>query len=152
MQVDLLIECTDRTSFKRGIRYLNGRKQVLLQDDIDTTGTIMWRMHTNATVTVDGTTATLTIGDKKLTMSILNAPDGVSMTTMAATRLDGDPSLPTGQVDQPNPGVTVVAISLPAGSYSLQVLFNPQWDGMSSSDYVTPPSVAIDSWTLRSHD
>ena len=131
---------------------LNGRKQVLIQDEISTTAYIQWRMHTNATVTVDGTTATLTIGDKKLTMSILNAPDGVSMTTMAATRLNGDPALPTGQVDQPNPGVTVVAISRPAGSYSLQVLFNPQWDGMSSSDYVTPPSVAIDSWTLRSHD
>ena len=43
-------------------------------------------------------------------------------------------------------------IDLPAGEYSLQVLFTPQWPDMSSSDYVTPPSVAIDSWTLRSHD
>ena len=140
------------TSFKRGIRFLNGRKQVLLQDDITATGTIMWRMHTNATVTVDGSTATLKIGDKTLTMSILNAPDGFSMTTGAAVRFNDDPALPAGQTDQENPGVTVVMISLPAGEYSLQVLFNPQWDGMSSSDFVTPPSVALDSWTLRSHD
>ena len=112
----------------------------------------MWRMHTNATVSVDGTTATLTIGDKKLVMSIVDPPDGVTMTTGAAVRFDDDPPLPSGQVDQPNPGVTVVMINLPAGTYSLQVLFNPQWDDMSSSDYVTPPSVAIDSWTLRSHD
>ncbi|KAH9944202.1 chondroitin AC/alginate lyase [Epithele typhae] len=140
------------TSFKRGIRYLNGRKQVLLQDDINASGDIMWRMHTNATVTVDGTTATLKIGDQTLTMSILNAPSGVSLTTGDAVRFSDDPALPAGQVDQENPGVTVVMISLPAGQYSLQVLFNPQWDGMSSSDFVTPPSVAIDSWTLRSHD
>ncbi|KAI1789797.1 chondroitin AC/alginate lyase [Ganoderma leucocontextum] len=140
------------TSFKRGIRLLNGRKQVLLQDDINASGTIMWRMHTNATVTVDGTTATLKIGDKTLTMSILNAPSGVSMTTGAAKRFDTDPALPTGMTDQDNPGVTVVMINLPAGQYSLQVLFNPQWDGMSSSDFVTPPSVPIDSWTLTSHN
>ena len=111
----------------------------------------MWRMHTNATVSVDGTTATLKIGDKTLTMSILNAPDGVSMTTGDAVRFDDDPALPDGQVDQPNPGVTVVMISLPAGSYSLQVLFNPQWDGMSSSDFQTPSAVAIDDWSLTSH-
>ena len=41
------------TSFKRGIRFLNGRKQVLLQDDIEASQPIMWRMHTNATVKVD---------------------------------------------------------------------------------------------------
>ena len=140
-----------RTSLKRGVRLLNGRKQVLLQDDINAQGTIMWRMHTNATVTVSGTTATLTIGDKKLVMSILDPPEGVTVTTGPAVRFDDDPPLPPGQTDMPNPGVTVVMINLPAGTYSLQVLFNPQWDGMSASDFQTPPSVPIDSWTLTSH-
>ena len=112
----------------------------------------MWRMHTNATVSVDGNTATLTIGDKSLQMSILNPPDGVTLTTGPAQRFDDDPPLPPNQVDQPNPGVTVVMISLPAGTYSLQVLFNPQWEGMSSSDFVTPPSVPIGQWTLTSHN
>ena len=145
-------ELDNRTSFKRGIRLLNGRKQVLLQDDINAQGTIMWRMHTNATVTVSGTTATLKIDDKTLIMSILNPPDGVTMTTGPAVRFDSDPPLPAGMTDQDNPTVTVVMINLPAGTYSLQVLFNPQWDGMSSSDFVTPPSVPIDQWTLTSHN
>ncbi|EIW64257.1 uncharacterized protein TRAVEDRAFT_68108 [Trametes versicolor FP-101664 SS1] len=140
------------TSWKRGVRLLNGRKQVLVQDDITASQAIMWRMHTNATVTPDGTSAKLQIGDKTLQMSILNAPSGASFTTAAAKRLDSDPPLIDGQTDQDNPGVTVVQISLPAGQYSLQVLFNPQWDGMSASDFVTPPAVAIDSWTLTSHD
>lgn len=114
----------------------------------------MWRAHTNATVTVDpsGTSATLEINGQKMQMQILNAPSGATITTAEPVRLSTDPALPTGAVDSPNPGVTVVVISLPAGTYSLQVLFNPQWDGMSTSDFVTPPSVAIDQWSLHSHD
>ncbi|OBZ79527.1 hypothetical protein A0H81_01229 [Grifola frondosa] len=151
---DLTSAYNDTTSFKRGIRMLNGRKQVLLQDDITASGSIMWRMHTNASVAIDssGTSATLTIGDQTLQMQILNAPSGATITQGPATRFSNDPPLPPGQVDQPNPGVTVVMISLPAGTYSLQVLFNPQWSGMSASDFVTPPSVPIDSWTLTSHN
>jgi hypothetical protein len=111
-------------------------------------------MHTNATVTVgsSGTTATLTLDGQTLEMSILNAPSGANITTGQAVRLAGDPALPSGAVDQPNPGVTVVMITLPAGQYSLQVLFNPQWPGLQQSNYVTPSSVPLTSWSLTSHD
>ena len=133
---------------------LNGRKQVLLQDDIEASQPIMWRMHTNATVKVDtsGTSATLTIGTQSLTMTILNAPAGAAFTTGDAVRFADDPPLPSDAVDSPNPGVTVVMINLPAGSHSLQVLFNPQWSGMSGSDFKTPPAVSIDDWSLTSHN
>ncbi|OBZ79350.1 3-ketoacyl-CoA thiolase 5, peroxisomal [Grifola frondosa] len=151
---DLTSAYNSTTSFKRGMRLLNGRKQVLLQDDINASGSIMWRMHTNATVAIDssGTSATLTIGDQTLQMQILNAPSGVTITQGPATRFSNDPALPANQTDQLNPGVTVVMINMPAGTYSLQVLFNPQWSGMSASSFVTPPSVPIDSWTLTSHN
>jgi len=141
------------TSYQRGIRTINGRKQILLQDEINASGTIMWRMHTNATVSVDsgGTSATLTLDGQIMKMQILDAPSGANITTMPATRLPGDPATPTGYPDQDNPGVTVVVINLPAGSYQLQVLFNPQWSGMSDSDYKTPSFVAIDSWSTTSH-
>lgn len=78
----------------------------------------MWRMHTNATVTVSdsGTSATLTIGDQTLVMQMLNPPSGAKFTTGDAVRLSSDPALPEGQVDQPNPGVTVVMIELDAGT------------------------------------
>ena len=135
---------------------INQRKQVLLQDDITASQPIEWRMHTNATVNVDssGTFATLTIGSQTMIMQILNMPSGAKLGTAQPVRFSTDPPLPTGpgDEDQPNTGVTVVTIDLPAGSYSLQVLFNPQWPGMSSSDFVTPPSVALDSWTLTSHN
>jgi len=135
-------------SVKRGIRLLNARRQVLLQDEINAQAAVEWRMHTNATVTVDGTTATLTLDGQTMQVSILNAPSGAAFTTTPATRLVANATI----VDQPNPGVTVLVISLPAGTYSLQVLFNPQWPGMSASDFVTPPSVALDSWSLISHN
>jgi hypothetical protein len=142
----------DATSVKRGIRLLNARQQVLLQDEVDAQGEVMWRMHTNATVNIDssGTSATLTLDNQTMIVQILNAPSGAVFTTSPAVRFPTDP-VPL-EADQPNPGVTVLIIDLPAGSYTLEVLFNPQWPGMAASDFVTPPSVALDSWTLTSHN
>ncbi|KAJ7200072.1 chondroitin AC/alginate lyase [Mycena haematopus] len=140
----------DATSVKRGIRLLNGRKQVLLQDEVTASQGIQWRMHTNATVSVDssGTSATLTLDGQTMKVQMLNPPSGAQFSTTPAVRFPTDPTPPVP--DQPNPGVTVLIIDLPAGTYNLQVLFNPQWPG--SVTYVTPPSVALDDWTLRSHD
>ena len=139
------------TSFQRGIRTINTRKQVLIQDDITAQGPIQWRAHTNATVTISssGTSATLSLGGETMDVTILNPTSGATFTTAEAVRFPTDPTPP--QPDQPNPGVTVLIISLPAGTYSLQVLFNPQWPGMSASDFVTPNSVPVTSWSLTSH-
>lgn len=140
----------------RGVRLLNGRKQVLIQDDFDgVTQAIEWRMHTNATVNVDtttGTTATLTLGGQTLQMQILNAPTGAKFTTGPAVRSNNPPALMNGQTDQENVGVTVMSIKLPAGSYNLQVLFNPQWSGMAASAFVTPKAVPVSQWGLTSHN
>ncbi|EKM61305.1 uncharacterized protein PHACADRAFT_247830 [Phanerochaete carnosa HHB-10118-sp] len=151
---DLTSGYNDTTSFLRGIRTLNKRQQVLLQDDITTSQPIMWRMHTNATVTIaaNGTTATLQIGDNTMQVQILSPSSGATFATMDPVRFPDDPPLPAGAVDSPNPGVTVLTISLSPGTYSLQVLFNPMWEGMSASDFVTPPSVPLDQWTLTSHN
>jgi hypothetical protein len=133
---------------------INGRKQVLLQDDINAQADIQWRAHTNATVTIDssGTTATLTLGGKTLQVQLVQPPPGAKFTKQDATRLSTDPALPSGASDQPNPGVTVLTVALPQGSYTLQMLFNPQWDGMAASAFVTPPTVAVNNWSLTSHN
>ncbi|KAI9513057.1 chondroitin AC/alginate lyase [Russula earlei] len=142
------------TSFLRGVRLLNGRRQVLIQDEINATGTVMWRMHTNATIALgaNSQSATLTRDGQTMIVTLLNAPSGAQFAVSNAVRLAGDPPLPANATDQPNPGVSVLSISLPAGQYSLQVLFNPQWPGLASSSYVTPPSVPLSSWSLTSHD
>lgn len=142
-------------SVQRGIRLLNGRKQVLLQDDItNAPAAFQWRVQTNATITTNGATATMALGGQTMIASILNAPSGVTFGTAQPTRLPTDPVLPTSAIDQdqPNPGVTVLTIDIPTGTNSIQVLWNPQWPGMSSSDFVTPPSVPVNNWSLTSHN
>ncbi|KIO31339.1 hypothetical protein M407DRAFT_220470 [Tulasnella calospora MUT 4182] len=141
-------------SVKRGIRLLNGRRQVLLQDDVSCNqGPIEWRMHTKATVQLDGSgfVATLTLNGHTMEIRIINPPNGACFKAEDAVRQPSDPSLPPGTIDQPNQGVTVLYISLPAGSYNLQVLFNPQWPDLAADHYVTPPFIQIDGWTLTSH-
>lgn len=139
----------------RGVRTIGSRKQVLIQDDITTTVPLQWRMHTNATVNVasSGTTATLTLDGQTLIVSMPSPPSGAAFTQGPTTRNPADPPLPTGQwdADQPNPGVTVLMVDLPAGQYNLQVLFNPQWPGMAASDFQTFPMVPVPQWSLASH-
>jgi len=136
------------SSVKRGVRMLNGRKQVLIQDEISSTAPVMWRMHTNATVSPNGASATLTLDGQTMQVSILSPTSGVKFETLDAKRFDTDVTPP--EPDQDNPGVTVLIINLPAGDNNLQVLFNPQWQ--DSTNFVTPPSVPLDNWSLRSHD
>ncbi|WRT64149.1 uncharacterized protein IL334_001078 [Kwoniella shivajii] len=143
---------------KRGIRYINGRKQILLQDDVTTSPTLQWRMHTNATVSTNQATATLTLGGETLVASIVQGPSGAAFSTASPTRSSSDPALPTGtgdaatyDQDQSNDGVTVLTIDVAdGGSFSLQVLFTPQWgSGFTAVDTVN--NVALDSWSLTSH-
>ncbi|TXT11232.1 hypothetical protein VHUM_01983 [Vanrija humicola] len=130
---------------KRGIRFVNGRKQVLLQDEVaaPTGQDVMWRMQTNATVTLNGDTqATLTLGGQTLVANIVQSqPAGLK-------------DSPAGVVDPvPAPGndpVTVLVIDNTAGGQTnIQVLFTPQWPGESLGTSVN--NVALDQWNLGSH-
>ena len=133
---------------------IGGRTQVLLQDDIEATESIMWRVQTNATITISssGTSATLQIGDAQMTVEILSPSSGAVFTTMDPVRLATDPPLPSGQSDLVNTGVTVLVIALEPGTNSLQVLWTPQCTALRSVAPVTPPSVPVSSWTLTSHN
>ena len=156
---DLTTAYTDgATSFKRGIRMVNSRRQILLQDEITATASVNWRMHTNATVVIDtaggNKTATLTLNGQTLIATILS-PSAATFSTTLPLRLPSMPLLPGGglgeDADQFNAGVTVLEITLPGGQYSIQVDFQPVWPGLSASDYTTPPSVALADWSLTSH-
>ncbi len=138
---------------KRGARFINGRTQILVQDEVDTTADIEWRMHTNATIdTPSDTKAVLKLNGKTLEANILSPATGAKFVVLQPVRYASDPPLPAGQSDQPNPTVSVLAIQLAAGKYNIQVLFNPQWPGKSASDFVTPPSIPLDSWSPTSHN
>lgn len=117
-------------------------------------------MHTNATVALSNSdrTATLTIGDETL-VATLRSPSGATFGTEDAQRLSSDPTTTqfdgatvTMSEDQPNPGVTVLTIDVAAGTNTIEVLFNPQWNGWTESDFVNPPDVAIADWSVTSHN
>ncbi|KAM0789094.1 hypothetical protein ACM66B_003151 [Microbotryomycetes sp. NB124-2] len=143
----------DANSVRRAIRLINGRRQVLLQDEIDASAQAQWRMHTNATVSLsnNGATASLELNGKTMTVEILEPASGVAFTAQEnPTRMSGDPALPSGQVDQPNDGVTL--LSIVTSAERIAVLFTPQWEGVSDNSYITPPIVPIQDWSLTSHD
>ena len=83
-------------------------------------------MHTNATISLsdNDTTATLSLGGQSL-IATLRQPSGgdVKFEVEEPVRLSTDPALPSGQVDQPNPGVSVLVIKCDAGSNVIEVLF-----------------------------
>lgn len=141
-------------SIQRGIRLLNARRQILLQDEIaGATAAVQWRAHTNATVALssDGRTATLTLAGQTMQAQLLS-PAGAKFGTAQPVRLSTDPALPSGGTDDPNPGVTVLTIDLGTTDSNVQVVFNPQWSGMDANAYVTPRSVALASWSTTSHN
>lgn len=141
---------------RRGIRFVNDRQQVLLQDEVDVpSGGVQWRMHTNATVTTSNgnMTATLELGGEKMEVLLTVSQGAAVFTTAEAVRYSSDPALPSDAAsqDQPNPGVTVLVIDLTTtGNTTVQVLFNPQTANAAS--FVTPPTVALADWSLTSHN
>jgi hypothetical protein len=137
---------------KRGIRFLPGRRQILLQDElVGITDTSQWRVQTNATISIDSTgrIATLALGGQNLVAQILS-PDGVTFQDLPSTRTSNAPAIDPGLTDMDNLGARVLAINLPTGDNTVQVLFNPQWDDFT--DFKTPPSVALADWSLTSHN
>lgn len=130
---------------------LPGRRQVLLQDELTVTEASQWRAQTNATISIDSTgrTATLSLGGENLVAQILS-PDGVTFSSLDPIRTDNAPRIAAGLTDIPNDGSRVLAIDIPTGTSTVQVLFNPQWADFD--DFKTPPTVPLASWSLDSHN
>ncbi|KAI5474361.1 heparinase II/III family protein [Pseudohyphozyma bogoriensis] len=151
------METAYMTPAMRGIRFLNGRRQVLLQDEITvpTGETVQWRIQTNATITLtnNNQTATLELGGETLQVQI-QSPSTAVFFVQADARYASDPVLPSDSLsqDQDNSPAQVLTIELAAGDQVIEVLFNPQWSDFSANDFITPASVALADWTLTSHD
>lgn len=130
---------------------LPGRRQVLLQDELTSiTEAAQWRVQTNATISIDSTgrIATLALGGQNLVAKILS-PDGVTFSDLPSSRTSKAPAIAPGLQDMDNGNARVLAIDIPAGTNTVQVVFNPQWSDFT--DFVDPPSVALADWSLTSH-
>ena len=120
----------DARAVRRGIALLEGRRQILVQDEIRTgkPSRVWWFMHTEADISVqpDGATALLTREGKKLWARVLS-PAGASFTVMDARALPTSPN-PPGQ--NANTGIRKLAISIEGVSDTrISVLLVPIPDG-----------------------
>ncbi|PWY97181.1 hypothetical protein BCV70DRAFT_203105 [Testicularia cyperi] len=165
---------------QRGIRMLNGRRQVLVQDEIAQSSSVTnvkWRVQTNGTVSIsaDGKTATLTQstitdpnagvvgqvslgGTKTMKVQILSPSDATfSAQGPPARRIYGTATTPPPgeDADQVNTGVTVLQIDVGGtqnASSTIQVVWQPQWGDLTAADSATPKSVPLSQWSVTSHN
>lgn len=110
----------------RGIRLLDQRRQVLVQDEIEAKAPsdIWWFMHTRADIRVsdDGKTAILQLGTKRLQAQLLS-PDPARFAVMDAKPLWSSPQ-PEGI--NPNNGIRKLAIEVDgAAATRISVLLSP---------------------------
>ncbi|CAD6911655.1 unnamed protein product [Tilletia controversa] len=169
-------------SVKRGIRMLNARREILLQDELSSAvnADVQWRVQTNATITLseDKRTATLQLQRivnpnaayggltadlterRTMIVKILDpTPSGAVFSVQAAPakRIYGSEPAQTmaGVIgDQPNTGVSVLSIEVAAGGTpaTIAVVWQPQWDDLDSDDSALPKQVQLDQWTVTSHN
>jgi hypothetical protein len=126
-------------SSQRGIKLLDGKKSVLVQDEFTLTksGQIAWGMTTDATIQViDPKQAELTLGGQKMTAKILspaNAEFSIGSAQQASPQ-------------KTNTGINRLLATVPAakGKVTIAILLSPQWTGSPSS--FTPEIVPLSKW------
>ena len=137
-------------SYKRGVRLFDGRTKILIQDDISAKDTLQsgwWFMHTDARVfpSKDGKSAILVMGDKRLYMELLSAPEKSVITVVDAKPLPISPD-PEEQKDIDYGKKIAIDIS---GEKDIRfsVLFVPLSDGIAPDNY-NIDTKPIDEWKL----
>ncbi|KAK4192387.1 hypothetical protein QBC35DRAFT_469728, partial [Podospora australis] len=136
-------------SIKRGVRLLEGRDRVLIQDEIrGASEGSQWRMHTRAEITYSdsGRVAHLRLNGKALDATILSPTTASFYTADAKTDMHSwKAQVPV--TDLPNSGVNVLAVDIPAGNTTLAVLFCPIMRGKCSTAHLSLDD--LEGWNLE---
>jgi hypothetical protein len=127
-------------SVRRGVKMIDGRHGVLVQDEFDLIGThdAAWGMTTEAAIALQGDKATLKQGDKELVARIL-APAGAVFSVESAERKPPE---------NPNKGISRLMIHLPArsGPLRIAVVFEPV--GAQAAPAGAAAIVPLDQWNV----
>ena len=148
--MDLTPAYSGANEIRRGFRLLNGRHDVIVQDEIDLSAasTVWWFMHFNSEITswsiaADGTSTTLTQGNERLWCRILSG--GGVFTVRNSTPFSSSPD-PAGQNE--NTWSRKLSIQLNGVTNTrLTVYLKP----LASGDPIptTLPTVtSLDAWTV----
>lgn len=149
--VDLTPAYGGANKVRRGFRLLNGRHDVIVQDEISlkAASTVWWFMHFDSDISwviaADGTSATLTQGNERLWCKILSG--GGRFTVQYATPFASSPK-PAGQNE--NNGFRKLSIQLTGvTSTQLTVYLKPLASGDPIPEPAALPTVtSLDEWTV----
>jgi len=149
--MDLTPAYKNATNVRRGFRLLNGRHDVIVQDEISLSpsSTVWWFMHFNSDISWeiadDKTSAMLTQGDERLWCKILSG--GGVFTVQDSTPFASSPK-PAGQNE--NNGFQKLSIQLTdVTSTRLTVYLKPLADGANIPGPAALPTVtSLDEWTI----
>lgn len=121
---------------RRGVALLN-RRQVLVQDEVETTGAadLVWNFHTRARVELKGSRATLMQGKAQLEARILS-PEGARFEVISA-------SPPPPQAQQPDVHDLIIRLPRARGPVRIAVLLAPS--GQIQEPRIEPLQAWIDA-------
>lgn len=138
------------SSWKRGVRLIDGRTNALVQDEITTATTVdaMWGMHTRAQIKIsaDGRQAILSQNGKRLLARIVSGP-GTTFSDMPAAPLPSSPQ-PSQELNDDVRRLSIWFSANAGATTTLAVQFTPLLPGTDAS---APPRAAkvttLSSWT-----
>jgi hypothetical protein len=84
--------------------------------------------------------------NEKLLHVFLQSSSGAAFYATTATRQAPEPQLSEGETDDPNEGVTVLAIDIPDGNQTISVIFAPALEENSLQDQMLPSMTRLDEW------
>lgn len=137
--VDLTVPYrVDARAVRRGLRLVNGRRAVLVQDEIAPRHLcdVVWGMNTGASIDLGGARADLAQDGRRLRATILS-PAGAAFGIESA-----QPEPP----QSPNPGISRLVIRLRdrCEPLCIAVLLEPLWDAQAAG--VLPALVPLERW------
>jgi len=148
---DLSKNISGVTKVQRGIQLLNGRKEVLVQDEIVTPGvsTVWWYAHFQSTstppqISADGKSVLLTSGSERLWGKIVSGGGVWTVRPASALIQTNNPAV----ADTPNTGKNKLAVQLTGvTNTTLAVWFVPLAPG-ENPPVTTPAITTLSSWDL----
>ncbi len=143
---DMTEAYSDVKSMKTGYLIDRDNQTVTMRSEFELVGQseVYWFMHTSASISIDGDTAVLTKGGKKIKVQVSTNAKDYKLNKMAAQPLETSPQVPSQNT---NSGYSKLAVKMNSDAYTtLTVKISPYED---ESEVDTTP---IDMWKLDSVD
>ncbi|PVI03407.1 hypothetical protein DM02DRAFT_640692 [Periconia macrospinosa] len=139
------------SSVRRGLKLLDERKNLLIQDEIIGAASMsQWRMHTTATVVLseDNKVAVLHLNNKSISV-MLQSPATAFFAVTPSVKLKEELSFPNEVPSQWNQSTSVLTVDVQSGNQTIALVFQPHWEYTQKLKEI-PSIVSLDDWDAQS--